>query len=201
VHIVLTLFALGHTDELLSRLPVRKNVVSVALHRLPGSEKYAEFRFFRRPPRMRSDYVGFASCRWGGKFPQATPIDQLHQLPLSRELVFAPAPTNGIDWVAHCDRVHPGMAALIPELAESMHIPLVRTAPTFWTSNFICHRRVWTSYQRAFTAACIHVDARWTGDPPFDVGKYDPARKVAYLLERATMAYFAARSDLKIVKV
>ncbi len=197
----LTLFGLGHTDELLMRLPVRKHIVPVALHRLPEPACYAEFRFFLRPVPVTTDYVGFVSCRWSEKFPAATPIDQLHQLPLSPNCVYAPSPTGGIDWVAHSNHVHPGLAALIPELAAAMGIALLPKAPTLWTGNFICHRQIWESYQTAFIAASQYAAQGWRTDPPFSVGRYDPTRKVAYLMERATMAYFASRSDLKIVKI
>jgi hypothetical protein len=198
---VLTLYALGHNDELLARVPDLKNVVRIALHRLPGAERYAEFRFFRQTRRINRGYLGFVSCRWAEKFPQATPIDCLDQLPFSTDLVYAPAPTNGIDWVAHSEHVHPGLGGLIPELADAMGIDLLPNAPTLWTSNFICHRQVWDGYKSAFDAAAKYADKRWGAYPPFDVGKYDPNRKVAYLLERATMAYFASRTDLNIVKV
>jgi hypothetical protein len=182
-------------------MPASADFVPVALHRLAGSEGLAEFRFFCEPPPMTGDYVGFVSCRWPEKFPKNTPLDRLRLLSLSPHEVYAPAPTGGIDWVEHSERVHPGLAALIPELIAAMDIPLSPQAPTFWTSNFILHRQVWESYQAKFALAAIYAQKQWGARPPFDVGKYDPKRKLAYLLERATMAYFASRSDLKIVKI
>jgi hypothetical protein len=197
----LTLFGLGHNDELLKRLPVRKHLIPVALHRLAEPECYAEFRFFLHPLPMSSEYVGFVSCRWAEKFPKASPIEKLEELPLSPQCVYAPAPTAGIDWVEHSEKVHPGLSKLIPELAAAMGVELLPKAPTLWTSNFICHRTVWESYAKAFTAAAKFASQRWGAEPPFDVGRYDPSRKVAYLMERATMIYFASRGDLRVSKV
>lgn len=198
---MLNLYVLGHTDELLARLPALAHIVPVALHRMPGSGQYSEFRFFRWPPRMESEYVGFVSCRLPEKFPQCTPLDRLHELPLSPDAVYAASPTGGIDWVKHSEQVHPGMAALIEELAAAMNIPLLPKAPTFWTSNFILHRGVWESYRSAFAAGATYAEEQWGVDPPFDIGKYQPKRKFGYVLERVMMAYFASRSDLKIVKI
>jgi hypothetical protein len=108
-----------------------------------------------------------------------------------------PVPTD--DWLRFSEAYHPGMAAPVRELCAAVGIEICAGRPSLWANDFVCHRDVWRDWLNTYRRAATWAVGRWGYDPPFADPPDGRERKVAYLLERVTTAYFAARADLAVV--
>jgi hypothetical protein len=198
----LDVFVLSHSDAMLRASPKRTYLRPVNLDRLDigryQENHLAESRIFLSDvPDTGSEYVGFATARWDGKYhPPVSRLGHLGRLPLYPSTVYSPD-VFGPNWAAHSDQHHPGMYKLLKEMAEVSGLRL-EAGPTFYGQNFICHRSVYDDFIKVWRTLFDHFYQKYRYDLPFDVGRFERRRAAAYLYERFTCLYFANRTDLKI---
>jgi hypothetical protein len=146
----LDVFVLSHSDAMLRASPKRTYLRPVNLDRLDigryQENHLAESRIFLSDvPDTGSEYVGFATARWDGKYhPPVSRLGHLGRLPLYPSTVYSPD-VFGPNWAAHSDQHHPGMYKLLKEMAEVSGLRL-EAGPTFYGQNFICHRSVYDDF-------------------------------------------------------
>lgn len=109
-----------------------------------------------------------------------------------------PAPCR--DWLEFSEGHHPGISSLTQLICDKAGIKLKPKRRSVWANDFICHRSVWDDWRKHWRAAFWAMHKIWGLNPPLPDWSVDPARKPAYLMERVTTAYFAARNDLEIVQ-
>lgn len=148
---------------------------------------------------QKYDWLGFTWDRLQARF------DYL----FADDVVVAPwpvgtGPNRHTDWVGYSEGVHPGMGALLDEMARFTGLTLTTDQSCFWANDFICHRDVWMSFREFFRKVFWYFYNKYGFDLPFEVNKekrLDPVRKPAYLYERIACLYFSNRSDLRLVSL
>lgn len=108
---------------------------------------------------------------------------------------------RGDDWLAYSDIIHPGMGRLVAHACNHAGVELVRTRPSLWANDFICHWEVWEQWLTFWRASFHYLYGRFGPDPPFRCSDQYADRKPALLYERLTTAYFASREDLEVVRL
>ena len=141
-----------------------------------------------------AEYVGFCTARWNDKYRHAVRLSDLHHLRLSPKVVWA-AERQETDWISQSDMNHPGMVPLIKEMASEMGL-ILSWGPTLFANNFICHRDVFEDLKKFIRKVVGYFHEKYHFDLPFNNGPHERSRQAAYFYERATMLYFANRSDL-----
>lgn len=144
------------------------------------------------------EYVGLASTRWDDKYARhgGLRVQDLYKIKdrLRPDVVWAGCPTKRAPtWVeTTCER-NPGMGRVLRELEEFTGMPLA-AGPSFWSNNFVCHRRVFSDFLGHFRRVFDHFSGRY--DNRFDFVGMDGQRTPAYFYEAVTVHYFANRGDL-----
>lgn len=154
-----------------------------------------------------ADYCGALNARSHHKY--ATDNFQWEKIPkaldeIAPNEVRCPWPTvNGWsdNWMDYTESVHPGMGRLVAHACNHLHVELISEGPSLWANDFVCHREVWDGWLAFWRAGFHYLHGRFGNDPPFACGDQYKHRKPALLYERLTTAYFASRTDLKIVKL
>lgn len=109
-----------------------------------------------------------------------------------------PCPTQ--NWLEFSEQMHPGMTPLVLELCRLVGISVWPKRVSLWANDFLCPRGVWDDWRWHWRRAFRAMLDVYGWNPPFADSNIDAARKPAYLMERITTAYFAARQDLTILQ-
>jgi hypothetical protein len=213
----LRVFAFYHKPEVLAAVPdlpfLVKGLMQDVRHGDPAFDDqcFGEGRLFLSDlvTKVQEDYIGIVNGRshlkyankgftWDGLRDRLSPL-------LAPRNVVALWPTDSYvcatdDWLAFTDRMHPGMADLVVEMLGAAGVPCVPGRPSLWANDFVCHRTVFYQWLRAWRTCHAFAYHRWGKDLPISDFNIDPVRKPAYLLERATTAFFASRTDLTVVE-
>lgn len=195
----LVVHVLGHGG--VPVVPSRSHLRAVDLDALPvglyQDNRLAESRVYWWDGLEQGEYTGLASARWEAKYPDILTPARLDALPLRPEVVWAACPTRP-GWLAFSEHCHPGIARLTVAMASWAGLPVRDDRTSFWANNYVCAAGVWTRLLPAWRLMATQALTAWGLNPPFELGSFDQARKVAYLLERATVLWFAAQEDLEV---
>jgi hypothetical protein len=199
----LKVFVLWHDSSRIWRYPWRWYHQYINLSELPigefKCEAIAESRAYLAdlPIAPEDEYIGMASARWNEKYRhEVTRLENLHHLNLSPNVVWA-ADRTPHGWAYNSDYHHPGMYPLLEEMARITGLQLTNN-PTLYGNNFVCHRSVFEDLVVHIRKVISYFHKKYHFDIPFNNGHFDRVRQAAYFYERATMLYFANRSDLII---
>lgn len=197
----LTIHVLHHGPNAVHNLGHGYEPFDLARTNLPN--EIAESRFFlsNYAENLQSEYIGVVSGSWDRKYGSLVSLHNLHTkvyYMLQKDIIlfadYAP-PT----WVEDSDRNHPGMGVLIEELASAMGVTNYHTR-TVYANTFVCHKSIWQDFLQFWKQAYDYCNNKYGLNPPFDQGRFDSNRKVAYLYERITMLYFASK-NFKFLRV
>jgi hypothetical protein len=201
----LTIFILGHDENQIKRtqdlLPGKSfsiNLENLNLSKYP--EKYAtkflsENRFFLCDWNIETEYVGFIPASWPDKFKRFN----LEKVPSKVIQCIEPntviAPIVSDKWVAESEEFHPGMTPHLKELASFMNYKNW-TSKSLWCNTFFCHKSTYESFLKDWRLMFGYLNNKYEMNFSYscEADYLDEERKPAYLLERATMMFFAENS-------
>ena len=206
----LTLFVLGHEKEdvkntcslikdnsYLKVVPV--NLEDLNLSKYP--EKYnskflSESRFFLCDWNIETEYVGVISSSWPRKFSDFclnSFINKVIFYQINEEKVLALSKADK-DWPEISEELHhDGIKFYLKELSLFMNYGDRWRSDSLWCNTFFCHKDVYYNFIKDWRLMFGYLDKKYKMNFNFDCSKkhVDEERKAAYLLERATMMYFA----------
>lgn len=206
----LRVFVHWHEDEMLRKVRKRTYLQTVNLAELEIGEfqqnMLAENRVFLAEylwKGLQTDYIGFMSASWDEKYHSLVKLHEIHKLPLAPGTVWCGGMSDSADWARESNKHHPGMYALLEEMAAVAGMSL-SAGPTICESNFICHRCVFDDFLAMWRRVFDHFYQKYGYDLPFlegcredwRSGRFDRRKREAYFYERITMLYFSNRHDL-----
>lgn len=198
----LTLYVLGHERGRLDEIADAPSIRKTFLPTLDRRNDLAESRLFQSGilDECETEYVGLCSQSWNRKYKGfCRGIGELHRLRMSPNVVWA-ARVASSEWARDSDKWHPGMGAIIDEMARIWEVADVQRA-SVWSNNFICHRGVVLDLLAHWRSMFASLFDKYGWTPPYSVSGYDGSRHWSYLAERISMLYFTKRADLKIRQI
>ena len=197
----LTLLVLGHETDVLARIDA-PHARTIYLPSLDPDNDLAESRVFASNvlTTCETEYVGLCTQRWDAKYAgRCWPLRRLYRLPQRPSVVWAAAVADR-GWLKYTEEAHPGMAAVVEELAGLMGVKNLK-APSVWSNNFIAHRSVVLALQEWVWRGLGIVRQRFGRWPEYGMDGADASRYGSYLAERISMLYFCDRDHLEIRQI
>ena len=146
---------------------------------------------------IQANWIGAGSWRWDEKWQRSLGLAFLDRVAFKPGHGYSPLVTRP-DWVAESDRHHPGLGALLEELAREFPEATLHGGGPL-ANSFIVEREQWLGFVSFFRRVADYFLGRYGVDLPFDVGEFDDSRRCAYFFERVATAYFSGR--LKWVQI
>ena len=199
----LSVFAQGHTDEQLESIEDAPHIVKINLNTLPigkfQDNRLAEYRLFLSdlPSTTDSEYLGFGTWQWNKKWYPIIPIQHLNAVTMKKDVVYYVMYANEY-WMRLSSAWHPGIDKYVYEIARKKRMDINK--PTFWATNFICHRSVYEQWELFFREVFNYLYNKYGMEYNFPTDK-DDHRKPALLCERMNMLFFANQPQLKLVQL
>ena len=194
----LEFFVCSHHERGLEGLLLRPWMRQVRLDQM-SRPQLAENRLYldRLSTCIQANWIGAGSWRWDEKWQRSLGLAFLDRVDFKPGHGYSPLVTRP-DWVAESDRHHPGLGALLEELAREFPEATLHGGGPL-ANSFIVEREQWLGFVSLFRRVADYFLGRYGGDLPFDVGEFDDSRRCAYFFERVATAYFSGR--LKWVQI
>jgi len=205
----LTLFVLGHEKEAIKNtcslikeksylklVPVNLNDLDLSNYPENYNTKLlSENRFFLCDWNIQTEYIGIISYSWPKKFRAFNLNSIISNIfyQINEEKVLAPRIADK-DWPENSEKEHhAGIEFYLKELSLFMDYGDRWRSYSLWCNTFFCHKNTYDLFLKDWRLMFGYLDEKYKMNFNFDCSKeyVNEERKAAYLLERATMMYFA----------
>lgn len=200
----LTIYVAGFESRQLDRVPDMPHLKKVNLSKVISgplqNNALSEHRLHLAATHLQpaSQYVGIATWRWHIKCRHLIQLNQLKNLYLQPNRVYAAWPDK--EWYRHSIISHPGIKPYLDELAEFTGLSTHGTG--IYGNQFICHISEWHRFMVFFKRCFEHFHAKYGYNKwNFEAKEEDMPRLPAIFYERIAAIYFANRTNLEIVPI